>query len=138
MTGRVGYLAFKAGGQAAVGSYTECANTRDVTISLENTAADASVRGPFKSYDLGQGDLTLSFQLYWANAAADCVAIRSAAVGKTIVAFQVLDAAAGKGFQGDFIITKFEKSEPLDDTQVIDVECKPAKTATPPSWIGET
>ena len=127
------YYGTAGGGKAATGSLT---GARDVTITMERDEADASRRAYPGWHDqrAGMKNLRISFEL--AGTSTDPVGtedteldiIRGAYLtgaynGATGIAlFAKAEDTGGEGMYGDFIITKFDRNEPLNDIQSYSVE----------------
>lgn len=136
--GMKGKLYYKVGGQAAGGSWLELGNTRDVTLPLEKATADATVRANqgWRAKVATLKEAPLEFEMVWDTADAGFAAIRDAFLNDEIIGFQVLDEAAGEGLQADFMISRFERTEPLEDVMKVAVTAEVTYSATAPTWIG--
>jgi len=74
--------------------------------------------------------------MVWDTADAGFTAIKNAYLTNAPIGFQVRDGAGGQGLQGDFMITAFSRSEPLEEAIRVSVTAKVTYSETPPSWIG--
>lgn len=135
--GMKGKLYYKIGGQAAGGAWVELGNTRDVTLPMETATADATTRAN-AGWRAKVGTLReapVEFEMVWDPADAGFAAIRDAFLNGDIIGLQVLDEAAGEGLQADFMITRFERTEPLEDVMKVAVTAEVTYSATAPSWV---
>jgi hypothetical protein len=140
MAHKLGYqckLMYKAGGHAAGGSYVELSNVRDVTLELTAAEADVTTRANngWRATVSTLKEGTVTFSMVWDPADTGQDAIRTAFLGNSLIAFQVLDGASGEGLQADFNIMSFSRNEALAEAAMVDVTAKIAYSATAPSWL---
>lgn len=133
-------LLFKVGGQGGTGQWTAMNNVRDVTLSLETGEADATTRANngWRATVATLKEASVEFEMVWDTADAGFTAIKNAYLNNDIIGLQVLDSEAGQGLQADFMITAFNRSEPLEEAITVSVTAKVAYSATAPTWIGGT
>ena len=113
-------------GAAGATATTLATNVRDLNSPIDPTAADISMRGSRIALSgAGMIEASLSWESNWSDSDAFVQAMYAAALAGTPVALRTKDYAAGKGWDGDFIISKADKKEPLKDGQKIDFEAKP-------------
>lgn len=131
-------LFYKTGGQAGGGAWTEMTNVRDVTTNLEKGEADVTTRANAgwraTAPTLKEG--TIEWEMVWDTADAGFTAVKDSYLNNTAIGLQILDGAGGQGLQGDFAITNFSRSEPLEEAITVSVTAKVTYSDTPPTWIG--
>lgn len=127
-------------GTAGSSAASELSIVRDVTLNVESTEAETTTRGTggFKTYAAGLKDATVEFNMKWDPSNAGFEAIRDAYVGRTAVALKILDGAAGEGLDADFVITKFNRSENLDEKIEVAVTARPCMDTRAPAWVEAT
>lgn len=139
--GMAAKLYFKAGGVAAAGAWTELANVKDVTLSLETGEADVTTRANagWKATVATLKDGSVEFEMVWDSADAGFTAIKNAFFGNLAIGLAVMDGAlatAGtQGLQADFSITQFSREEPLEEAIRVKVQAKVTYSATAPEWV---
>ena len=121
---------------AAIGTLTVVNNVKDLTLSMEKGEADTSTRaaGGWRTTLGTLKSATLEFGMNFDVANADVDAFQQAFLNNTILALAVLDEASGEGLIADWTVTGFTIEQPLEDTQVVNVTCKPAYVTRNPSW----
>ena len=130
-------LNFKSGGVGGAGSWTELANVKDVTLSLETGEADITTRAN-SGWRATVGTLkeaSVEFEMVWDTADAGFTAIKDAFFNNTEIGLQVLDGASGSGLEADFSITNFSRSEQLEEALTVSVTAKVTYAGTAPTWI---
>lgn len=118
-------------------------NCRDLSLKMEIGEADVSTRASlYKMYLAAMIDVAVEFEMVWDNADAGQVAIRTAALAGTPLAFAVMDnliaTSGAQGLQADMILTGFSREEPLEDGMTVPISLKPAYSSTPPAWVTVT
>jgi predicted secreted protein len=131
-------LNYKTGGQGGAGSWTELANTKDVTLNLETGEADVTTRANsgWRATVATLKEASVEFEMVWDTADAGFAAIKNAYLNNDPIGLQVLDGEDGQGLQADFMITAFSRSESLEEAITVSVTAKVTYSVTPPSWIG--
>ena len=130
-------LNYKTGGVGGAGSWTELANVKDVTLSLETGEADITTRAN-SGWRATVGTLkeaSVEFEMVWDTADAGFTAIKDAFFNNAVIGLQVLDGAAGSGLEADFSITNFSRSEQLEEALTVSVTAKVTYAGTAPAWI---
>ena len=130
-------LNYKTGGVGGGGSWTELANVKDVTLSLETGEADITTRAN-AGWRATVGTLkeaSVEFEMVWDTADAGFIAIKDAFFNNTEIGMQVLDDASGSGLEADFSITNFSRSEQLEEALTVSVTAKVTYAGTAPTWI---
>jgi len=116
-------------------------NVRDVTLSVTKTEADVTTRGGngWRQSVAALKEATLEFEMVYDTADADFTAFQTSFMSNTVIALAVLDGVAAttgtQGFWADFMITGFEKTEPLEGAMMVKVTAKPTYSAVAPAWI---
>jgi len=130
-------LNFKSGGVGGVGSWTELANVKDVTLSLETGEADITTRANagWRAIVGTLKEASVEFEMVWDTADAGFTAIKDAFFNNTVIGMQVLDAPMGSGLEADFSITNFSRSEQLEEALTVSVTAKVTYAGTAPTWI---
>lgn len=131
-------LFYKVGGQGGGGGWTELANVRDVTLTLETGEADVTTRANlgWRATVATLREASVEFEMVWDTADAGFTAIKNAYLNNEMIGLQVLDGQGGQGLQADFMITSFSRSEALEEAITVSVAAKVTYSETPPSWIG--
>ncbi len=130
-------LNFKSGGVGGAGSWTELANVKDVTLSLETGEADITTRAN-AGWRATVGTLkeaSVEFEMVWDTADAGFTAIKDAFFNNAVIGLQVLDGPLGEGLEADFSITNFSRSEQLEEALTVSITAKVTYDGTAPSWI---
>ena len=130
-------LNYKTGGQGGGGAWTELANVKDVTLSLETGEADVTTRANsgWRAIVATLKEASVEFEMVWDTADAGFTAIKNAFLTNAPIGFQVLDGDTGSGLQADFMITGFSRNEALEEALTVSVTAKVTYSTTPPSWI---
>ena len=111
-------------------------NVRDVTLNLDKSEVDVTTRAGsgWKQTIGGLKDASIEFDMIWDDEDAGFTALQAAFFNDTAVALLCLDQINGKGLDADFAITKFSRSEALDDALKVSVTAKPTRSSRAPSW----
>ncbi len=119
-------------GTAGTAAATEATNVKDLTLDFSATEVDATTRanGGYKGYVRGLKDIAISGKSNWDPADAFLAALKTSFIDGTPVAIKMLDVVGGDGPDGDFICTKFPRSENLDGVMEIDWSLKPYAAAS--------
>jgi hypothetical protein len=139
--GMAAKLFFKVGGVAAAGAWTELANVKDVTLSLETGEADVTTRANagWKATVATLKEGSVEFEMVWDSADAGFTAIKNAFFGNLPIGLAVMDgdlaATGSQGLQADFSITQFSREEPLEEAIVVKVQAKVTYSTTAPAWV---
>jgi len=133
-------LNYSVGGQSG-GSWTELANVRDVTLSLEAGEADVTTRANngWRAIVATLKEASVEFEMVWDTQDSGFAAIKDAYLTNAPIGLQILDGSGsgdGEGLQADFMITSFSRSESLEEAITVSVTAKVTYSDTPPSWIG--
>lgn len=114
---------------APAASSSELANIKDVTVTLNRTAVDATTRaaGAFKTYMPGQIDSEISFKMLADGDSTSnslCTTIRNAWLNGTALAMKI-SLGDGYYFMADFIVTDMSNGQALEDVVAYDIKVKP-------------
>ncbi len=118
----------EAGAQLA--SLTEMSNVRDVTLSMEAGEADVTTRANsgWRATAPTLRECTAEFEMLWRPGDSGFEAVKNAFLTSGQVRLAVLtgarDAAGTEGPVGDFSITNFSRSEPLEEGVTVSVTAK--------------
>lgn len=110
--------------------WNEIDEAKDVTVNLEASEADASTRGGiFKAYRAAMLDGSIDFDILYDAAKEAYEALRDAYVGRLPIALAAMDGAiatvGSEGLAGNFIVTGFNRNEPLEESVTVTVTVKP-------------
>jgi TP901-1 family phage major tail protein len=125
-----------SGGDLA--TLNEMSNVRDVTLNLEAGEADVTTRANqgWRATAPTLRECTAEFEMLWKPGDAGFDAIKTAFLTSSTIALAVLTgekATSGtEGPRGDFSITNFSRSEPLEEGVTVSVT---AKLATFAEWV---
>lgn len=105
---------------------TELDNISDVTITLDAAEADVTTRGNsgFRATVSGLKECTIEFTMMYKKGDARMKAIRTAWDTGDPIHLAALTSENGEGPVGDFSVTGFKRSEPLEEAIKYDVTCK--------------
>jgi len=120
-----GKLFYGSGGTTGVPT-TELDNVSDVTLTLDAAEADVTTRSNkgFRATVAGLKECTIEFTMMYKPGDAGFKAIREAWNSGDTVHLAALTSANGEGPVGDFSVTGFKRSEPLEDAIKYDVTAK--------------
>jgi hypothetical protein len=121
--------------------WNEIKNVKDVTLNLEAGEADVTTRGNagWRATVATLKDGSVEFEMVWDTADDDFAAIRDAFLNKTSIELAVLDGevtvTGTQGLRATFMVTKFTRSEPLEEAITASVTVKPTYSANSPIWL---
>lgn len=124
--------AFTASDEAAVTSatLTELTNVKDLTANLETGEADVTTRANngWRATAATLKEMTLEWEMQWKPGDGGFEAIKNAWLNSSEIGLVAVDQAYGtvgaQGPAGNFTITNFSKSEPLEEAQTVSVTAK--------------
>jgi TP901-1 family phage major tail protein len=137
LLGKDAKIYFGAAG-ADLAAMTEMSNVRDVTLTLEAAEADVTTRANsgWRATAPGLKTLTCDFEMLWNPGDEGFEAIKDAFLGGTTLELAPLDQArdvvGAQGPKGSFSVTKFDRSEPLEEAITVSVT---AKLAVFDEWV---
>ena len=123
---------------AAIGSLTEMDNVKDATVNLSAGEADVTTRANsgWRATAATLRECTIDFEMLWKPGDAGFEAIKTSFLTSTPLALAALtgarETADSEGPLGNFSITNFSRSEPLEEGVSVSVTAKMAKYA---QWI---
>lgn len=126
---------------AELAALTEMANVKDVTLNLESGEADVTTRANqgWRATAPTLRECTAEFEMLWKPGDAGFEAVKTAFLSAGTLRLAVLtgdlDAADSEGPVGDFSITNFSRSEPLEEGVTVSVT---AKLAVFDEWVTGT
>jgi hypothetical protein len=123
---------------AALSALTEMGNVRDVTLTLEAGEADVTTRANagWRATAPTLRECTAEFEMLWQPGDAGFEAVKtaflSAGTSRLAVLTGASTASGTEGPLGDFSITNFSRSEPLEEGVTVSVT---AKLAVFDEWV---
>lgn len=127
-------LYYGTAGSQATGEIT---GVNEVTLNLEK--GEAAFNSRASAWEIIRAGLkkgSVEFKIPNNTAHSGVIAaLADAFVNDTNLAFLILDAAGGNGLDADFVVLKFNRSEPLEDAQTYDVSIKPTYVSRYPAWV---
>lgn len=113
----------------------EAKNVKDVTLSLESGEADVTTRATegWRAYAATLKEASLEFEMQWDTEDGSFSSIQSAYFGNSPLAIFVTDGE-GHGLDADWVVTKFSRSEPLEEALTVSVSCRPTLINRAPEW----
>lgn len=128
-------------GTYAAPTWVEVANVKDLTLNLEKGEADVTTRANL-GWRATVGTLkdgSIEFEMIWDASDAGFTAIQQAFFTNTPIEFAVMDApiaqTGAQGLRASFSITKFSRSEPLEEAISVSVTAKPTYADHAPEWM---
>jgi len=122
----------------ALAMLTEMGNVKDVTLNLEAGEADVTTRSNqgWRATAPTLRECTAEFEMLWKPGDTGFDAVKQAFLTAGTLRLAVLtgakDAAGSEGPMGDFSITNFSRSEPLEEGVTVSVT---AKLAVFEEWV---
>ena len=112
--------------------WTELTNAKDVNLNLEKGEADITTRAN-NGWRATVGTLKdggIEFEAIWKPGDAGFDALQAAWANGTEISLMALDGAyttsGVKGLTGNFTVTNFSRSEPLEEAVTVSVTIKPS------------
>jgi hypothetical protein len=104
-------------GTAGATAATLLTNVTDVTLTLEAGSADITTRANsgWRAKVATLKEATLEFEMVWDSTDSGFTAVRTAFLDSSTIALLALDKVSGQGPDGDWAITSFSRSEPLEE-----------------------
>lgn len=121
---------FYGAADAALTAMVELTNVKDVTLNLETGEADVTTRANagWRATAATLRECSAEFQMVWKDTDAGFTAIKAAWLASTAIELAILTGAkstsGSEGPKGNFTITNFSRSEPLEEAIVVDVTAK--------------
>jgi hypothetical protein len=129
---------YQGANDAALAELTEVGNVKDLTVSLSAGEADVTTRANsgWRATAPTLRECELNFKMQWKPSDSVFAAIKTAFLTSATLCLACLtdakDAAGASGPHGNFAITKFDRSESLEDAISVDVTAKMSKYI---AWI---
>lgn len=131
---RVGFEGELYWGTAGSTAATQLTIARDVHYVFTQTYADVTDRASAIEYsEAVTTKPSLDFEINNDATNAFVAAVRSAAIGRTLIAFRTKDRSGGVGLDGDFFVD-LDETQPLKDGQRIKVTCTPSQRNRDLTW----
>jgi len=124
--------------ESELSSLTEMGNVKDVTLTLEAGEADVTTRGNsgWRATAPTLRECTAEFEMLWKPGDAGFEAVKTAFLSAGTIRLAILtgayDEPGTEGPLGDFSITNFSRSEPLEEGVTVSVT---AKLAVFDEWV---
>ncbi len=119
---KIGLNAKAYHGAAGANPADEISKVKEVSISLSSGVAESNTRASAwkqKMAALREGSVEMTLE--WDGMSADQAALQTAFLAGTTKSYKFLDADSGYGIYGDFVISSFERSEPLEDAMELSI-----------------
>jgi hypothetical protein len=129
-------LYYKPGGLAGGGGWAELTNVKDVTTNIERGEADVTTRAN-QGYRATRGtliDASIEFEMVWDTEDPGFGALSDAFFDATPIGLKILDGENGTGLIADFAVTKFSRTEALEEAIGVAVTLKITRSTIPPTW----
>jgi TP901-1 family phage major tail protein len=116
----------------------ELTNIKDLTINLETGEADVTTRANagWRTTAATLREMTIEFEMQWKTGDAGFEAIKDAWLAADEIVLAALDqektVTGAQGPAGNFVITNFSRSEPLEEAMTVSVT---AKASSFPQWF---
>ena len=123
--GMKGKLFHGPGGSTGVPT-NELGNVSDVTLTLDAAEADVTTRSNsgFRATVSGLKECSIEWTMMYKPGDAGFKAVREAWYSGDPLHLAALTSATGEGPVGDFSVTGFSRSEPLEEAITYEVTCK--------------
>ncbi|MGL6097131.1 MAG: phage tail tube protein [Fimbriiglobus sp.] len=121
-------------------AWDEVDNVKDVTLTLEAGEADVTTRGNngWRATVATLKDAGIEFEMVWDSADPDFSAFRDAFLNRGAVEVAVMDGpiaqSGSQGLRATCMVTKFTRTEPLEEAITVAVTIKPTFSDNPPIW----
>ncbi len=123
-------------GAPSTGTWTELANTKDLTLNLETGESDITTRANngWRATAATLKDGSIEFEMLWDPDDAGFTAIQTAWANSAEIAVAAMDdditTSGSQGLAGNFTVTNFSRSEPLEEAITVSVTVKPSSYTT--------
>jgi len=123
-------------GAPSTGTWTELTNAKDVTVNLETGEADITTRANsgWRATAATLKDGSIEFEMLWRPGDAGFDAIQSAWANSAEIGLAAMDGeittSGNQGLAGNFTVTNFSRSEPLEEAVTVSVTLKPSSYTT--------
>jgi len=113
-------------------TWNEIENVRDLTLNLETGEADVTTRANngWRATAATLKDGSIEFEMLWDTGDAAFGALKDAWANSTEIALAAMDGdietTESEGLAGNFTVTNFSRSEPLEEGVTVSVTVKPS------------
>ena len=113
-------------------AWSEITNIRDLTLNLETGEADVTTRANngWRATKATLKDGSIEFEMLWETGDAGFTALKTAWANGDEIALAAMDGdielSGSEGLVGNFAVTNFSRSEPLEEGVTVSVTVKPA------------
>jgi len=113
-------------------TWNEVKNVRDLTLNLETGEADVTTRANngWRATAATLKDGSIEFEMLWDTGDAAFGALKDAWADGDEIALAAMDGdvatAGSEGLAGNFTVTNFSRSEPLEEGVTVSVTVKPS------------
>jgi hypothetical protein len=121
-------------------AWTEIANVKDVTLTLEASETDVTTRANagWRATAQTLKDASVEFEMVWDTTDAGFTALQEAYFANTTIELAVMDgdinASGSQGLRATMMVTNFSRSEPLEEAITVSVTLKPTYADNAPAW----
>ena len=133
-------LYFCAAGIAGTPTWTELANVKNLTLSLQKGEADGTTRAN-NGWKATIGTLkegSIEFEMVWKPSDAGFAAMKTSFFTNSAIGIACMDGpiatAGSEGLWADMEVMNFSREEPLDGPISVKVAIKPTYSANAPQW----
>ena len=112
-------------------------NCRDLTLHMEVGESDCSPRDNdgWKGILAGWTDARVDFEMVWDTNDSNMILFRQAFIEGSEIVCSVMDDVIGasgtEGLVASFVVSKFERKEPLAEAIMVEISLKPGIAQTP-------
>jgi len=112
-------------------TWQEISNVKDLTLNLETGEADITTRANngWRATLATLKDGSIEFEMLWETGDAGFTALKTALATGSEIALAAMDGdietAGSEGLAGNFTVTNFSRSEPLEEGVTVSVTVKP-------------
>lgn len=130
----------------ALPTWSEVTNCKDLTLTLEKSDFDVTVRGNngWRAIVSVLKDATLEFKMIWDTDDANFVLIKDAFLATSFPANSIniaamdgnIATAGSEGLRSIMIVSTFTRNEPLEEALTVDVKLRPSYFPSDPTeWL---
>lgn len=128
------------GGNGAVVQWIRAKIIHDLTIATSSTEVSIKNKGSnYEKFLLGLKSAPIDFDADWEPEDPVFQLMETAHLTDTPIEFLSLDhlltTKGARGFRGKFLVTKFERSEPLDDEMIVSVSLRLDANSDDPAHV---
>ena len=122
-------------------TWTELSGIKDLSVPLEKEKVDSTRRADagWKTSVCKMKALGLDLVIPADPTDAAYLALEAAHINSRAIGIAIMDGAIAtpgtQGLKADFQVFKFQRGEPADGLQMMNVSLKPTDSATAPTWV---